>query len=83
MVIRFGGGGGAFQRSSLKFAGSVHGCVARLEYGGSNCSVPGSNKKGGLILQVVTFKFKVKPLLFQYDPRKSFDNRDCSAVPCE
>lgn len=37
MVICYGGGGRgrvAFQRNSLKFARSVHGCIARLEYTG-------------------------------------------------
>lgn len=39
MVICYGGGGrveggGVFQRKPLKFARSVHGCMARLEYTG-------------------------------------------------
>lgn len=38
MVICYGGGEregeGVFQRTPLKFARSVHGCMARLEYTG-------------------------------------------------
>lgn len=37
MVICYGGGGrrrAVFQRNPLKFARSVHGCIARLEYTG-------------------------------------------------